>query len=176
MTSISFLLVMGAADSSSGLTLRVDRPIVADRARALDCVKAWVRAGSLDRELAAGSPPESTPALALRARHLTALSHRRRLAETYSRILREAREPGRRPPHVIRPCRSRIAASEPELTHLAAALTEPGPVAARGVAQALVLLTDATGPLYDPDCTSSLRESTAGATRSLALATAGHDR
>jgi hypothetical protein len=40
-----------------------------------------------------------------------------------------------------------IAASD-DLIRLADALATPGPVAARGVAQARILLTDGTGPLY----------------------------
>jgi hypothetical protein len=67
----------------------------------------------------------------------------------------------------IVPCRGRVAAASDELSRLAATLTEPGPVAARGVAQAWILLTDGTGPLYNPSSPASLQESTVSAGENL---------
>jgi hypothetical protein len=54
------------------------------------------------------------------------------------------------------PSRTRVRSAREELSYLADMLDEPGPVAAGGVAQALLLLTDGTGPLYNPDSRTSL--------------------
>jgi hypothetical protein len=43
-----------------------------------------------------------------------------------------------------------VKAAFSELSRLADTLDEPGPVAAGGVAQAWILVTDGTGPLYNP--------------------------
>lgn len=58
------------------------------------------------------------------------------------------------------------AASE-ELTILADTLADPGPVAAGGVAQAWILLTDGTGPLYNARSRTSLCARAARAARDL---------
>ena len=50
-----------------------------------------------------------------------------------------------------------MRAAREELAELADTLDDPGPVAAGGVAQALLLLTDGTGPLYNPFSATSLR-------------------
>jgi hypothetical protein len=54
------------------------------------------------------------------------------------------------------PSRARVRAACDELSRLADTLEDPGPVDAVGVAQALLLLTDGTGPLYNPDSRASL--------------------
>jgi hypothetical protein len=61
-----------------------------------------------------------------------------------------------------------IAASD-DLTRLADALATPGPVAPRGVAQAWILLTDGTGPLYNANTTANLRARAASAADNLML-------
>ena len=50
---------------------------------------------------------------------------------------------------------------------LAETLDDPGPVAAGGVAQAWLLLTDGTGPLYNPYNRVNLRTGAARAVREL---------
>ena len=60
-----------------------------------------------------------------------------------------------------------MAAASEELSALADTLAEPGPVAASGVAQAWILLTDGTGPLYNPDSRTSLCAGAARAVREL---------
>ncbi len=140
-------------------------------ARMRDRVAACLRSPQLDRSLAAGASSESTAPLALRAWRLTALPHRRSIARAYRGIVRDARD-GACPSYVrVTPCRSRVTAATDELTRLADALTQPGPVAARGAAQALLLLTDGTGPLYNPTSGESLRARAAGATENLKLST-----
>ncbi len=73
------------------------------------------------------------------------------------------------PPSLVRitPARRRVLAAGDELTKLAAGLAEPGPVAARGVAQAWILLTDGSGPLYDPGSSASLEAVAVTATENL---------
>jgi hypothetical protein len=60
--------------------------------------------------------------------------------------------------------RARVRDARDELIRLADTLEEPGPVAAGGVAQAWILLTDGTGPLYNAESCTTL---VAGATRAL---------
>jgi hypothetical protein len=121
----------------------------------------------LDEALAAGTPPEAGAALALRARRLTEPAQRRSIADALGRVLREGRE-GPRPSLVrIIPSRSRVRAAGQELSLLADTLAAPGPVAARGVAEAHLLLTDGTGPLYNPRPGSSLGSSAARAAQHL---------
>ena len=169
VTSVTFLLVMQSHHtgrqlrSDSGLYVVAGRPRIRDRALARLC------AGRLDRALAAGAASEATAALALRARRLTALPHRRSIAQAYRRVVREARA-GERRSHVrITACRSRVIAAGDELSLLADALARPGPVAAQGAAQAFLLLTDGTGPLYDRKSELSLRACAARANENLGL-------
>ena len=135
-----------------------------------DRVKARLRTRELDRALASGVPVESTPALALRARRLTALADRRAKAATYRRVLRQASEEASRSYMRITPRRGRVVAASAALSRLAEALAQPGPVAARGAAEASLLLTDGTGPLYNSANQASLERYALRALADLALA------
>ena len=137
--------------------------LVAGRATLRDRMSARWRPARLDRALAEGAPPESSPALALRARRLTALSRRRSLAGALRRIVLEGLDRDARVSRGrIRPDRNGVEAAREELTALADGLADPRPVAAHGVAQAWLLVTDGTGPLYNACSRASLR---AGAAR-----------
>lgn len=125
------------------------------------------RSRRLDRALAAGVPPEADAALALRAEQLTELNHRHSIASALRQLIREAREGAPLEPARIRPDRRRVASASAELNALADTLEDPGPVAANGVAQAWILLTDGTGPLYNPYNRTSLRTGAARAAREL---------
>jgi hypothetical protein len=72
------------------------------------------------------------------------------MAAALRRILDEAQRPRVASRTRITPMRDRVVAASNELASLADALAEPGPVAARGAAEARMLLTDGTGPLYNP--------------------------
>jgi hypothetical protein len=172
MTSVALLVVMGpgfgkqrsasdcAASASCGF-------VVADRLRVRDRVTARWRSRRLDLALAAGASSEAAAVLALRARRITALSRRRSIANALRRVVHEARH-GTPPSYVrIMPCRGRVVAASDELSRLAAALAQPGPVAARGVAQAWILLTDGTGPLYSPSSQASLEARAVSAAENL---------
>jgi hypothetical protein len=129
-------------------TLVLGDPLVLRQRRFADRLLARVYAGSLDRQLAAGCPPETALLLAARADDIVSMRARRAVAANWDHLLRVTRRPeGRRWPAI--PVRSaRILAAEPAIRELMRALTTPLPVSARGVAMAIVLLTDATGPVY----------------------------
>jgi hypothetical protein len=122
---------------------------IAGPPRIRDRLAARVLARRLDWELANGADSEQSAALALRAHRLTSLSRRRLVANSLWRLLNSGRVD---------------AESRTEVTRLAHALAQPGPVAPRGAARAWLLLTDGTSPLYGP---GNLRGSAASAMRQL---------
>ncbi|HTX30732.1 MAG TPA: hypothetical protein VMD09_05070 [Solirubrobacteraceae bacterium] len=148
----------------------VSEPRIAPRAGVLDHLSARLYSHHLDQALARGIPPESAAPLALRARRLTALPRRRVIAAGLRRAIRETclRVPSSR--SRISPRRAEVAAASDELTRLADGLADVGPVAARGAAEAWILLTDGTGPLYNPDSPASLRARALSAANDLRLA------
>lgn len=119
-------------------------------------VLARCAAARLDRELAAGTPPESSAGLAARAMTLTSTKIRRELAASLQRILAAAGQPQatmRSPAAAVRPARipvnrARIRQSAVPLAELASCLAAPGPVHVQGVAMLTQLLADGAGPLY----------------------------
>jgi hypothetical protein len=142
-------------------------PVHEERPNFRDRLSARWRPRRLDRALAGGVPPEANTALALRAQELTELDRRQSIAGAIRRVIHEAREGGPIAPGRIRPDRRRVAAASDQLSALADTLAEPGPVTASGVAQAWILLTDGTGPLYNPYSRTSLRAGAARAVREL---------
>ena len=174
MTSVAFLMVMRllAHTAQHAATVLVsdtvlNGPIHAERPTLRARLTARWHPRRLDLALAGGVPPEASTSLALRARQLTELKRRESIAVAIRQLLREAREGAPFARGRIRPDRSRLAAAGDELTALADTLAEPGPVAAIGVAQAWILLTDGTGPLYNPYCRTNLRAGAARAAREL---------
>jgi hypothetical protein len=91
------------------------------------------------------------------------------MAASYRRLVREAREDRHSGRVRMIPCRSRVSAASDELSRLADELARPGPVAAQGVAQALLLLSDGTGPLHNPQSDTILSAYAAGAAEDLAI-------
>jgi hypothetical protein len=146
------------------LTGGLDDLLVASRPRLRDRLVVRLRPRRLDRALARGTSPEASAALALRAQHLTEPEERGSIARGLRQIIREAPEARRPALSRIMPSRSRVRSALEELTRLADTLEEPGPVAAGGVAQARILLTDGTGPLYNSESRTTL---VAGAARAL---------
>lgn len=125
-------------------------PLAIRPSRLTDRMLARILGASLDRQLAAGRAPESTPLLAARAQHIVAIVGRRRLACHWENLLHVAQgAPGSR--HLAVPVRSdTVVAAEPAVRELVHRMTAPLPVAARGVAMATELLTDGLGPVYNP--------------------------
>jgi hypothetical protein len=152
----------------TGRTRGRQGPVIARRARLSDRLLARLRARRLDLALAQGAPPEQDAAVALRARRLIDPSQRRSMAEALRRMVRESHE-GRISYAHVHPCRRRVVAASEQLDELAEALSRPGPVAVHGVAEALILLTDGTGPLYNPTSAASLSALAAEATEDLRL-------
>jgi hypothetical protein len=119
-------------------------------------VLARAFSASLDASLAAGVPPESSRLLATRARDIVSLPRRQALARDWQHLLRVARGGGK-PGQGRRVRAAQIAAAEPAIRELANSLGAPLPVGARGVAMATVLLTDATGPVYNRESRETLK-------------------
>ncbi len=130
-------------------------------------VMLLIRRHRLDQALAGGASPDADPALAARARQLTDAKRRRELARTFRRLAGTA---AKRSALRVGPVSGRVAAAAEELGWLASRLDSPNPVAARGVAQALLLLTDATGPLYNRANDANLADRAALAARNLGMA------
>jgi len=73
------------------------------------------------------------------------------MAGTLRRIVREAEAAADVRPHPARvsPNRAAVRAARDALSRLADILDDPGPVAAHGVAEAWLLVTDGASPLYN---------------------------
>jgi hypothetical protein len=128
------------------------------RARVRHRVAARLRARRLDRELAAGTAPGARPALTLRAQALGERSVRTTLAKALRHAIAEAHRPQTLSIAQVPLHRSAVRRAAEELDALASRLLAPGPVAARGIAQARLLLTDGASPLYDGGATEELRD------------------
>jgi hypothetical protein len=124
--------------------------VVAARPRLRDHLAAHWLGYRLDRALAEGVAPETSAPLALRAQRLTEPDRRWSTAGALRRIIREAADNRRAKFGSVRPNPRAVLAASRELSNLADTLDDPGPVAAGGVAQARLLLTDGGGPLYRP--------------------------
>jgi hypothetical protein len=117
--------------------------------RAWDRLLARALASSLDRQLAAGRPPRSSQALAIRARQIVSPAARRELAHRWAHVLDQAaRRPVPLSPRApLR--RGAVIAAGPDLREMISVLTSGVPIDARGAATAGWLLSDGTGPLYN---------------------------
>jgi hypothetical protein len=121
-------------------------------------------AASLDRKLAEGRSPESHLLLAARAQVLASPVERQMLAHQWTDLLARARTPpGLRSPRASIN-RTGIAANEPAIRALLTTLVAPMPGHARGIATLSWLLSDGTGPLYDPRRSAELRQALEEAT------------
>jgi hypothetical protein len=112
---------------------------------------ARLQSWRLDKELAAGHPPEWSRLHAARADQLVSPAFRTELADHWDRVggIATRRVAAPRQGRAIL-LRDQVAAAEPRILELTALLRAPMPVPARGVAAASQLLTDGTGPLYNP--------------------------
>jgi hypothetical protein len=171
MTGVTFLVVMSLAHYRDAATVLVAGcsagSLVVERPGLWDQIRARWSPGRLDRALAQGIPPETNAALALRAQRLTEPDRRRSMADSLRRILGETQEKPRPVLGRLNPGRARVRAARDELRRLADILDAPGPVAAGGAAQAWILLTDGTGPLYNPASRTALRAGADRAAREL---------
>ncbi len=141
--------------------------IIARRARVRDRLVARFRARRLDGELARGVVPQARASLALRAERLGSAKTRRSLALQLLSILSQARFGRSRSMCQIPIARREILYATEDLGHLVERLLAPGPVAAAGVAQVRLLLTDGSGPLYCRGAAAELRSLVARACTNL---------
>src|SRR5919204_3403878 len=130
---------------------------------------ARLRAFELDRRLAAGESEDRDPRLAERARVLTGAKTRERLAQALREVVSAAEDP-RVATGGVPLARAEVRAASHQLRLLAGGLQAPGPVHARGVAETQLLLTDGSGPIYNPRSETPLEVATVAARRALASA------
>lgn len=130
-------------------------------------LRVLLRRDRLDEALARRARPGDDPAQRLRAAQLLQASERRRVA----RGLRSALASTEHPPvgwNARIPVAARaVRLGRPALERLASRLGSAAPVSARGVAQARLLLTDGTGPLYRDEDPDRLRDAALDALRAL---------
>jgi hypothetical protein len=139
----------GATDAVLVPTGDGNTAVLACRARLRDRLVARLAPGAFDRRLAWGDAPDAAPATMLRARALIGRPARQALAARLREIAEEARGGVRAARACIPANRGSALRAVAELDALADRLAGGGPVEARGVAQAQLLLTDPASPLYE---------------------------
>jgi hypothetical protein len=136
--------------------------VVTSRQRPWDGVLARWRSLTLDTQLAAGDAAEDQRLRLVRASQLTSPGSRDELAARWESLLARclSPKPRRLPQGAAIPMQRRqIVAAQAEIRRLVRALRSGIAVQARGVAIASVLLTDGTGPLYNPAQAHMLKRS-----------------
>ena len=138
-----------------------------DHCRPWDLYAVRLLAPSLDRQLATGRPPQSSRALAIRARQIVSPAGRRELAQYWTHVLDLAvRPPVPLPLHgTLR--RGAVTAAERDVREMIEVLTSSLPIAARGAAIASWLLSDGTGPLHNQRSPLELSAAVQDATRQM---------
>lgn len=122
----------------------------------LHSMRAQFGRNRLDAELAAGVPADSDPLLRERARYLVSRESRLGIARGLGRTLHQGEQPALHISQV--PVRSRaVRAAAPALEMLATRLRSSLPIGPQGAARAKILLTDGSGPLYNPGSGSDLQ-------------------
>ena len=141
--------------------------LIGRRARLRERVAARVRATKLDAQLAAGASPASQAVLTLRAQALGDRRARTMIGQRIRRLLSESRG-ARTVRRAQVPVRwAQVIAAAAELEQLAHRLLSPGPLAARGIAQARLLLVDGCSALYHGSASEELCAATARALENL---------
>jgi hypothetical protein len=113
-------------------------------------LRVRLRRWRLDRELANGVAHAPSEARTLRAGQLVDVRTRRHLAQSLRRLVAGVQVP--RPVAIssaVPACRGAVAPWCEALLGIAERLERPGPLNPRGVARALVLLTDGASPLFN---------------------------
>lgn len=132
--------------------------------------RVWLRRGSLDRSLAAGADPGTSPELAHRARQVTSPRFRAGLAASIRNLLDAAEEPRRGLSSAVPVQRYEILSERELLLELAADLESRDQLQPRGVALIEQLLTNGDSPVYMSSPEGSLREALRQARAALYLA------
>jgi hypothetical protein len=136
----------------------------------LQPARVWLRRGSLDRSLAAGADPGTSPELACRARQLTSPRFRAGLAASIRNLIDAAEEPRRGLSSAVPIQRREILDESGLLLELAADLESPDRLQPRGIALIERLLTNGDSPAYMFSPETSLREALGQARAALYLA------
>jgi hypothetical protein len=118
-------------------------------------------ATSLDERLASGMPQETSQALQARAVHLGQDRNRQAMADSLVRLLDIALHKERAHRATVEAVPDRLAGLLPLVDQVTAALREPG-MSVRGLATVSRLLTDGTGPVYNPHSTVDLASALRG--------------
>ena len=103
---------------------------------------------SLDRTLAAGTAPETSALLAVRANDLAGPTTRSHLEESFAQLANAADVQAPRSSTRTPVDWHAVGAAKRELDLVAARLREPGPLPVAGIARLRIILTDGAGPLY----------------------------
>jgi hypothetical protein len=113
---------------------------------------ARLRGSWLDRELAAGAPPWSTPLHSARSLQITSPRARRSLARSLDRLIERASYPAH--PTATSALatldRAAVLGSREHLRAIADLLRDERPVSTAGIAALRDLLSDGAGPIYSP--------------------------
>ncbi len=131
--------------------------ITARRRRPWDRLAARARSLTLDTELAEGRAPDTARLRLVRAEMLASPRARRALAGDWELVLARSARPRHGRPARIPLQSQQVRAAEAGIRRLVGALRAGGSVNVRGVAMANLLLTDGTGPLYNPARSADLR-------------------
>jgi hypothetical protein len=132
-----------------------------------DRLATRLRAAKLDRELAAGSSPDASVRLSLRARVLGRTATRLALARRLRAVIAEAEHGPALATARMPVCRHKVLIARSELEELAIRLTAPGVLGAEGIALTRRLLMDGSGPIYARPRADDLVIAALGARRAL---------
>lgn len=111
-------------------------------------IRTWLHRYKVDRELAAGADPNLDPLRRARACELVRESTRHKIADSLERVLRQVDSipQGRSSQAPI--AGGPILYSRSDLETIVERLKAPAAASPQGVAKAVLLLTECTGPLY----------------------------
>ncbi len=113
-------------------------------------LRVRLRRDGLDRRIAAGENTHGDADLGRRAAQLTRPGTRRRIAATIDRLIDEAAAPPAPFSSKVPLARGAIVTCAPRLCEIAGRLDGDQEVAARGVAQAAMLVHEGDSPLFTP--------------------------
>ncbi|HEX4432495.1 MAG TPA: hypothetical protein VHZ96_24695 [Frankiaceae bacterium] len=131
--------------------------IVTRRRRPWDRVLARSRSLTLDAQLADGHSPDDNWLRLVRAELLISRHGRVEIARHWETVLERCSRQGNEGRLRVPLQYQQIRAAEPGIRRLIAALRSRLAINVRGVAMASLLLTDGTGPLYNPARSADLR-------------------
>ena len=137
-----------AADPRQGLSLSLRLRVRAARRR-------------LDLEIAAGAPPQESPARSVRAGQLATPGIRRSIATVLETILESAEERQHDPCSSLVLEHEAVLEARDGLLDLAGVLRSDEPLAPRALALAVVLAEHPDSPLVSPSATHTIRQALA---------------